>query len=280
MNNQLTKIASLANISAYSQENAANYIDGAPHIKHKFLRELYAKELIQVYSNSLKFTKFPIVLDMGAGEGSVTLPFLELGAHVVAVDLSEFQLKSLSEKSKQYGNRLEIRCQDINQALNQVDEKFDIIVANSFLHHLPDYIEILKKVSEKLNNGGQFFCFQDPLLYRSMSHVNLIFSNISYYSWRLMKGDLYDGLSRYIRRKRGVFKEDSYHDNAEYHVVRDGVDQDCIKKFFEDNGFRVKIIKYFSTQNTFFQRLGTLLKMENTFSIIAQKDKNSLSKNA
>ncbi|MBL0119974.1 MAG: class I SAM-dependent methyltransferase [Saprospiraceae bacterium] len=92
-----------------------------------------------------KIHKIPNSVRHGSGEGSVTLPFLELGAHVVAVDLSEFQLKSLREKSKQYGDRLEIRCQDINQTLNKVDEKFDIIVANSFLHHLPDYIEILEK---------------------------------------------------------------------------------------------------------------------------------------
>jgi len=184
---------------------------------------------------------------------------------------ADYMLKSLLGKCKIYGDNLETRCQEINEALSQIDEKFDIIVANSFLHHLPDYIDTLSKVASKLNSGGQFFCFQDPLLYKSMSKINLIYSNISYYSWRIFKGDIFDGYKRFLRRKRGIFIDDSVHDNAEFHVVRYGVDQESIISFLKEHGFDCKMTQYFSTQNSLFQYFGTKCRMKNTFSIVAIK---------
>jgi len=43
MNNRIEQIAALANTAAYSQENPDKYIDGAPHITHESLRNLYAE---------------------------------------------------------------------------------------------------------------------------------------------------------------------------------------------------------------------------------------------
>jgi SAM-dependent methyltransferase len=276
MNERINRIAALANVSTYSSmEDAKKYIDGAPHIKHASLRKLYGKLVLQVFDRAAQFTSVPRILDLGAGEGSVTLPFLELGAKVVAVDISSSQLDALKEKSKIYGNMLEIRCEDINDMLKGNSEKFDIIVVNSFLHHIPNYLGLIKEAVTHLSSYGQFFSFQDPLRYDSVGKFTLLFSNLAYFSWRVFKGDVIGGMRRKIRRVFGIYLEDSVHDNAEYHATRSGVDQNALCGLLEELGLESNIVSYFSTQSHIFQPIGTLLGIKNTFAIIAQKrDRN------
>lgn len=273
MDERVNKIAALANISAYDEKDTKDYIDGAPHIKHTPLRFLYGKLAVLIFDKAKMYSEVPRVLDLGAGEGSVTLTFLELGARVVAIDISKNQLDTLVKKCEGYGDMLEIRCQDINDAfkIQYKDERYDIIAVNSFLHHVPDYIGMIRKSIPMLNPKGQFFSFQDPLRYDSLGKPARLFSTSAYFYWRLFQGDILGGLKRRIRRSRGIYLEDSIYDNAEYHVTRNGVDQDAICDLFDENGFVCDIVTYFSTQSRVFQPLGTWLGVKNTFAIRAQK---------
>jgi SAM-dependent methyltransferase len=166
---------------------------------------------------------------------------------------------------------LEVRCEDINDMLRDKSEQYDIIVVNSFLHHVPDYMGMIRKIIMILSPYGQFFSFQDPVRYDTVGRFTMLFSKVAYFSWRVFKGDVIGGLKRRLRRARGIYLEDSMHDNAEYHVTRNGVDQDAIRKLFRENGFDCNIVSYFSTQSPLFQFIGTALGMKNTFAIIAQK---------
>ena len=148
---------------------------------------------------------------------------------------------------------------------------YDIIVANSFLHHIPDYIGIIREAVAILSLHGQFFSFQDPLRYDSVGRFTMIFSNLSYFLWRIFKGDVIGGLMRRLRRSRGIYLADSVHDNAEYHVARNGVDQDAIYCFLKEQGFDCDIISYFSTLSRLFQPIGTALGVKNTFAIISRR---------
>jgi 2-polyprenyl-3-methyl-5-hydroxy-6-metoxy-1,4-benzoquinol methylase len=163
MDERIHRIAASANVSAYDPETARKYIDGAPHIKHASLRSFYADLVIQVYDAAKEHTTAPRVLDLGAGEGAATLPFLELGARVTAVDISRNQLDILRNKCDRFGDKLEVRCEDVIESLNKKDAEYDIIAANSFLHHIPDYLGMIAKAINLLTPWGQFFSFQDPL---------------------------------------------------------------------------------------------------------------------
>lgn len=270
MDDRANRMAALANISTYDEEATKAYIDGAPHIKHASLRKLYGELVVQVFDNAKQYAEVPKVLDLGAGEGSVTIPFLDLGASVVAVDISRSQLDSLREKCDKFGDRLEVRCEDINDTLRNIDEKYDIIVVNSFLHHIPDYLGLIKEAAGILNPHGQFFSFQDPLRYDSVGGFSSLFTKAAYFSWRIFKKDAMGGIRRRIRRARGIYLEDSREDNTEYHVTRNGVDQDAIRALFKDLGLECKIVPYFSTQSRLFQPLGSMLHVENTFAVLAQ----------
>jgi SAM-dependent methyltransferase len=271
MDDRIHRVAALANISAYDSEATRKYIDGAPHIKHASLRTLYAKLLVRVYDYAKEHTAMPRVLDLGAGEGSATLPFLELGATVTAVDISSSQLNVLQSRCERFGDRLEVRCQDVADFLNDKNTNYDIVVANSFLHHIPDYIGMITEAITVLTRWGQFFSFQDPLRYDSVGKPTMIFSTLAYFSWRIFKGDVVGGLKRRLRRMRGIYLEDSVQDNAEYHVTRNGVDQDAICRLFEDSGFDCNIVRYFSTQSRLFQRIGSALGVKNTFAVVARR---------
>ena len=271
MDERINRIAALANVSVYDAEATNKYIDGAPHIKHSSLRKLYGKLLVRIFDSAKKHTKIPKVLDLGAGEGSVTLTFLEFGAKVVAVDISDSQLDALKTKCKHFGEMLAVRCEDINDTLIDKNEKYDIIVVNSFLHHVPDYVGMIRQAVTFLNPHGQFFSFQDPLRYDSVGKATMMFSKLAYFSWRVFKGDVIAGLKRRLRRAHGIYLEDSVHDNAEYHITRNGVDQEAICEMLKEHGFDCNIVSYFSTQDRFFQPIGTVLGIKNTFAVIAQK---------
>ena len=273
MDTRLNQIAALANNLAYEGKDQKTYVNGAPHIKHASLRKLYGQLVLEVFDAATRHTPTPTVLDLGAGEGSVTLPFLELGAHVVAVDVSSRQLAALKAKCERFGDKLEARCEDIDETLANESEKYDIIAVNSFLHHVPDYLAMISKAATVLKPHGQFFSFQDPLRYDSISKLTRLFSDAAYVSWRISKGtkgDIIGGLKRRLRRRRGIYLPDSVHDNAEYHMTRNGVDQDAIREFFESHGFECKVVRYFATQSRVFQPIGAVMGVKNTFSVIAQ----------
>lgn len=107
MDQKINRTESLANIAAYDEEATKRYVGGAPHIKHASLRVLYGKLVVQVFDFAKQNTKTPKVLGLGAGEGSVTLPFLELGAKVVAIDISSSQLDAPLGKCERFGDMLE-----------------------------------------------------------------------------------------------------------------------------------------------------------------------------
>lgn len=266
-------VAALANIAVFDSVERKKIIDGSPHIKHLSLRLLYNKLIKQVFNYAQRHTPntSPKVLDLGAGDGLTTLAFLELGAIVTAVDISDKQLVVLRNKCGHFNQRLEVRCGDIEKIMESENNTYDIIVVSSFLHHIPDYLGLIRKAVTHIAPCGQFFSFQDPLRYDTIGKPSRIFSILAYLSWRIFKGDLWRGLKRQIRRSRGRYLDDSIHDNAEYHVTRKGVDQNAIISLFNNAGFKCDLIRYFSTQGKLLQSIGSALKIKNTFAIVAQK---------
>ncbi len=271
MDKWINRIADLVKVSAYETEATKKYIDGAPHIKHASLRRLYGRLIIYIFKKVTQHKKTLKVLDLGAGEGSITLPFLELGAKVVAVDISNKQLDLLKAKCGNFGGMLEVRCEDVNETLKDKRKQYDIIVFNSFLHHIPDYLGMIREATSVLTKNGCFLSFQDPLRYDSVGKGTMTFSSVAYFCWRIFKGDLIGGIWRRIRRSRGLYFRESVHDNTEYHVTRNGVDQEAILGYFHEQGFDCNIVTYFSTQSCLFQHVGSKMNMKNTFALVAQK---------
>jgi SAM-dependent methyltransferase len=274
MDESVRHAAAAANREVYNSGWTEGFVEGAPHLKHASLRALLARLIRQVYGRVAEHTSTPRILDICAGEGSVTRQLLELGARVTAVDVSSSQLAELDRKCEQFGDRLDTHCGDVCEVLAQLDGPFDIVVASACLHHLPDYLGIMGETVKLLTPAGQFLSFQDPLRYDTVGRFTRAFDELSYLSWRVFQGDLWGGWKRRLRRRRGVLDDSpldaSVYDCAEYHVVRNGVDQDAIAALLTAAGFECEIIRYFSTQSRVFQPLGTGLGVNNTFAIVAR----------
>ena len=266
-----SKVAAEANKQEYGEHKTANYSEGAPHLIHSKINSLYCKLTEDIYKKAIGLLPNPSLLDLGAGEGGVTLPFLKLGFTVTAVDSSVTQLNELKRKCNSFNAHLNVYCGDVFTMLNESTDKYDVVVMNSFIHHIPEYIKLIEGATKVLKEGGQIFTFQDPMRYDLLSSFNRIFSASVYFFWRIFQGDVVAGIGRKIRRARGIYYDDSVHDNAEYHVTRNGVDQEKIKIFLESAGFNCQIITYFSTQSRFFQMVGDLLGVKNTFAIVAYR---------
>jgi SAM-dependent methyltransferase len=271
MDEKVTRMAAFANAAMFERQDATAYIAGAPHLKHPSLRSLYENLMMRVFTSAKSNSDTPTILDLGAGEGSATIRFLELGARVTAVDISETQLRDLRRRCARYGDRLRVHCEEIEATMLRETGAYDVVVMNSFIHHIPDYLAAIGNLLPLLKPRGQFFSFQDPLRYDTLERRSYIFSQLAYFSWRMCQGNLWRGLKTRLRRIRGVYIAGSPEDDAEYHVTRNGVDHAAIARLLESEHFHCNVVRYFSTQSASLQRIGASLSLENTFSIIAQR---------
>jgi hypothetical protein len=122
-----------------------------------------------------------------------------------------------------------------------------------------------------LARPGCLFTFQDPLRYDSLGWKAHRFDRMAYFWWRAFQGNYWRGLKTRARRLRGRYRDDLAEDTAEYHVVRNGVDQEAIARLLEGGGLKCEIRRYWSTQSGLFQALGQTLGLVNTFAVVAEK---------
>src|SRR3954466_15910923 len=87
------------------------FVEGAPHLKHPSVGAVCGQLATEVFQRC-KPAGVPVVLDMGAGDGMMTLPYLKLGARVIAADASEELLHDLQNKAKDYTTSLSIMAGD------------------------------------------------------------------------------------------------------------------------------------------------------------------------
>jgi hypothetical protein len=167
-----------------------------------------------------------------------------------------------------------VRQEPISETFKRKEERYDLVVMNSFLHHIPDYLSAVQDAVSLLQPAGQFFSFQDPLRYDTLGRGTRVFSQAAYFSWRVFQGEYVRGLKTRVRRVRGIYVAGSKEDDAEYHVTRNGVDQESIVDLLRSHDFDCELIRYFSTQSWAFQVLGTSLGIENTFAIVAQRGRS------
>ncbi len=256
-----------SNAIYYSDVDRQTYKNSAPHLLHETVFALYMKTL----SSALSLCPGLRVLDLGSGNGEITGLFIKQNAFVTAVDVSSFQLQKISETFANYPNPPVTVCSDALAFLKTSTDEWDIIVANSFLHHVPDYQSLIQVAARKLRFNGMLVTFQDPMRYDLLSWTTRFFSSFAYLMWRIRQKNILTGLWRKARRSLGVYKSDSVHDNTEYHVVRNGVDHLILRQVLAEMGMDTTMIYYFSTHSASFQALGEKLGLVNYFAIVSSK---------
>ena len=97
-------------------------------------------------------------LDVGAGTGNLTGKLLLMGCKVTAIDISAEMCAILTRKYGTYlkDNRLTVINSPIEDLTFEAGT-FDLITCYSTLHHLPEYLEALKRISGFLKKGGVIY---------------------------------------------------------------------------------------------------------------------------
>jgi SAM-dependent methyltransferase len=245
-----------------------DYRAGSPHLKHWHLHRRLLGEIRQVLE-SVRRRDLPwSVLDIGAGHGSFAEPLLAYGCTVTATEMSEPSLVVLRAR---YGSndRFSVALDEDGSLRTLGDQKFSLVLFASVLHHIPDYEVTIRAAASRLRKGGALISFQDPLWYPSLNATHRRLSQATYLWWRLGQGSYLRGLKTRLRRITGAYDARNPSDMVEYHVVRQGVNQQRVREVLIALFGRVDTFTYWSTQSSLGQRIGEALKAENTFGVVA-----------
>ncbi len=245
-----------------------DYSAGSPHLKHRQLYEWVLSELRQSLGG-LSARGVPwTVLDVGAGHGSFTEPLLAYGCQVTATEMSRPSLHWMESRYRT-NPRFKAVLETDQGAQELREQRFGLVLFASVLHHIPDYGAALEIAADRLLPGGALVTVQDPTWYPRTPEAVRAISDFAYMSWRISRGAYVRGIRTRIRRARGVWDEGNSSDMVEYHVVRQGVDEEAIAQMLGNRFADVRVVRYWSTQSGLWQRIGQRLHLKNTFALIA-----------
>lgn len=119
--------------------------------------------LTKLFPENLKNKK---VLDAGCAAGWYTEQLLNLGAEVVAVDMSPEMVEATNRR---VGDKAEVLCCDLEGELPFSDESFDLIISSLVLHYVQDWKQTFAEFERILKPEG-FFIFS---IHHPMMDINL-----------------------------------------------------------------------------------------------------------
>ena len=133
------------------------------------------------------FTNFPIkgsLLDLGCGQGRDSIFLASLGYQVTAVDSSKVGVNQMVRKAQSQGFKINGIVADIKDL--KPEKKFNVILFDMLLHGFekPTQLELLRKYSVFLNNGG-IFCIVYPDDFSAEHFMNILkFLSLN---WKLLE---------------------------------------------------------------------------------------------
>lgn len=246
-----------------------DYEAGSPHLSHAWIRNWITDTLRQLVREQFDRSGRARVLEIGAGHGAFTDALLATGAAVTVTEMSPPSAELLRERYR-HNAAARIVLDETGEAASELGDTFDLVVCASVLHHIPDYLSAIRSWIAITEPGGAFASFQDPLWYPRRSSISMATDRGAYFLWRARRGDVVAGVRTRIRRARGVYDTTNWRDMVEYHVVRNGCDEDAIGDLLRRHFDDVTVTPYWSTQSRSLQRLGDRLGGRSTFAAVAR----------
>lgn len=243
-------------------------VPGSPHIKHEQLRAEIVASLLTTIRGIRDRSGRCRALELGAGHGTFTDTLVDAGASAVVTEMSSARARILRSRFRDRPD-VQVEFDDDGDWIFRTDERFDLVVCISVLHHIPDYLRAVRRLAELTEPGGAFVCWQDPTWYPAMSRPVRAMSTGSYFVWRIGRGNLRRGLATRWRRGRGILDDSRPEDSAEYHVVRQGVSQHDLVGLLAARYASVDLNTYWSAHWGPLHRLGQRMGIANTFGIEA-----------
>ncbi|NBI06533.1 class I SAM-dependent methyltransferase [Senegalia massiliensis] len=184
------------------------------YLKYDRYRPTYVKELYDDIFATKEINQSCNVLEVGIGTGQATLPILETGCNLTAIELGDQLAKFSKDKFSNYEhfNIKNVAFQDFDCP----SDSFDLIFSATAFHWIPEEIGYTK-VFDMLKSGGVFARFANyPYKDKKRPNIHIQFQKI---------------YEKYMPNSLGV---DEYSDeNAKY------ISNIASKYGFEDLGYRL-----------------------------------------
>lgn len=156
-------------IEAYNQ--LANDYEHNVDTKSLFNTEYERPAMMNLLPADLKDKR---VLDAGCAAGWYTSQFVNLGAVVIATDISPEMVEATKRR---IGEKAEVLSLDLEKELPFEDESFDLIVSSLVLHYIKDWSKPFSEFRRILKpNGTLLFSTHHPLMDIKLSKNSDYFS--------------------------------------------------------------------------------------------------------
>jgi ubiquinone/menaquinone biosynthesis C-methylase UbiE len=160
-----------------------------------------------------------LALDFGCGAGNLTKHLTNLGADVIAADVSQGFLDLIG--SKIYPRKVFTARLNGTDLSNISDDSVDMVATYSVLHHVPDYLAVLEEFVRILKPGGIIFIdheHSDEYWLKSQTYKEFSSEMKKYTPLNYMK---YFVLSNYYDWLIRRFINPRYHREGDIHVFDD-----------------------------------------------------------
>jgi SAM-dependent methyltransferase len=239
----------------------------SPHLAQWPLYDRLVGFILETVSGLPDTGSPPRVLEVGAGHGGYTELLLAAGCDVTVVEMSRPPLQRLEAR---YGGHARVTgVLDPDVSLRDAGGGYSLALCVSLLHHIPDYVEFLLRITGRLLPRGALVTLQDPLWYPRVDRLTRMVDRSAYLTWRIAQGRFQQGVAAMVRRLRGVYPEARVGEIAYYHVVRQGVDEEAVAGFLEGRFAQVEVLSYWSHHLAAMRRAAELAGMVNTFAVRA-----------
>lgn len=264
----------MASLQEQSHGSGFDYEPGSPHLRHPRLRHEITERIRGLVAEQFARTETCRVLEIGAGHGGFTDHIAATGADVTVTEMSRPSLDVLEQRFH-WNPKVTLLYDPDGERVFSETSTVDLVLCVSVLHHIPDYLGFVDRICDLLENGGAFASFQDPIWYPRRSRLNRGADRWAYYAWRLGQRDLVRGAATRVRRARGVLDEANPSDMSEYHVVRQGVDDEALAELLRGKFADLDEWRYWSTQLPALQTVGSRTGALTTFGLVSRGRRRS-----
>jgi hypothetical protein len=260
---------SVTNLQEQFYDEQRDYLADSPHLRHNALRRRVLGLISDEIDAAIERGAPPTVLEIGGGDGSIAESLLARGLSVTSTEMSAASVERMRSRFRHNGAFRAVYDEDGTLAPLR-GEQFGALLFSSVLHHIPDYVTALVDATDgHLIQRGSLISVQDPLWYPRLSKATRLLSNGAFLSWRIFQGELRRGVRTRTRRALRGYSDEELGDAVEYHVVRDGVDEEAIEVALAPRFAAIEIVRYWSSQGASQQRAGEAAGLLNTFAAVA-----------